>query len=442
MKKRRVLYVVHGHPDFSPGGAEIYAFELHRAMQARAEFDSVLLARVGPQPGVVDRAHLGARITSIASKPGQYLALTDTRDYDYLWGTLRDKRLCTHDFPEFLAAIQPDIVHFQHTLHLGYDLLRVTRNTLPTVPILYTLHEFLPMCLSDGQMVTTRDHELCKEATPPRCARCFPERSPIDFFLRKRFIQSHLQLVDCLITPSEFLRQRYIDWGIPEESIIYEPNGRALPPPLLAGEKRPTRNLFGFFGQLGPYKGIDILLQAIQRLAAEDAADDRRPTAHLSIHGTGLELHPPEFQQRINDLMAATRDCATFFGRYSSSELPALMHEIDWVVVPSIWWENSPLVIQEAFHFGRPVICGNIGGMAEKVRDGIDGLHYRVGDVVSLTNVLRRAAETPDLWDELHQGIQPVYSMKDAAQRMASIYTDLMRERTRRLAVANLSAVS
>ena len=56
------------------------------------------------------------------------------------------------------------------------------------------------------------------------------------------------------------------------------------------------------------------------------------------------------------------------------------MAEIDWVVVPSIWWENSPLVIQEAFLHGRPVICSDIGGMAEKVRHGVDGLHFRVGD--------------------------------------------------------------
>ena len=54
------------------------------------------------------------------------------------------------------------------------------------------------------------------------------------------------------------------------------------------------------------------------------------------------------------------------------------MAEVDWVVVPSIWWENAPLVIQEAFRHRRPVICGDIGGMAEMVRDGVDGLHAPV----------------------------------------------------------------
>ena len=74
----------------------------------------------------------------------------------------------------------------------------------------------------------------------------------------------------------------------------------------------------------------------------------------------------------------------TLAGKYDHDDLPRLMAEIDWVVVPSRWWENSPLVIQEAFLHGRPVICSDIGGMAEKVTDGVDGLHFRVGDPRSL----------------------------------------------------------
>ncbi len=54
------------------------------------------------------------------------------------------------------------------------------------------------------------------------------------------------------------------------------------------------------------------------------------------------------------------------------------MQSIDWMIMPSIWWENSPIVIQEAFFHGRPIICSNIGGMAEKIADGVNGLHFRV----------------------------------------------------------------
>src|SRR6185436_12596375 len=120
------------------------------------------------------------------------------------------------------------------------------------------------------------------------------------------------------------------------------------------------------------------------------------------LHGANLEIQTPTFQQEFRALLDSTAQAVTFFGRYEHSELPRLMAAVDWVVVPSIWWENSPLVIQEAFHHGRPVICSGIGGMAEKVTDGVNGLHFRRGDPASLAATIRRAATSPGLWETLH----------------------------------------
>jgi glycosyltransferase involved in cell wall biosynthesis len=105
------------------------------------------------------------------------------------------------------------------------------------------------------------------------------------------------------------------------------------------------------------------------------------------------------------------------------------MARIDWVVVPSIWWENSPLVIQEAFLHGRPVICSDIGGMAEKVADDIDGLHFRRGDAEHLATVMQRAVEAPGLWERLRAGIRPVHRMDDHVVWLSSLYRELMSER-------------
>ena len=112
--------------------------------------------------------------------------------------------------------------------------------------------------------------------------------------------------------------------------------------------------------------------------------DERGVDAHLSLHGANLELQPPRRSRR------SSPSCSTRQGTgrqrdacaaaTTTSDLPRLMAEVDWVVVPSLWWENSPLVIQEAFLHGRPVICSDIGGMAEKVTDGVNGLHFRAGD--------------------------------------------------------------
>src|SRR3712207_5830979 len=120
------------------------------------------------------------------------------------------------------------------------------------------------------------------------------------------------------------------------------------------------------------------------------------------------------------------RSTVTVGGSYTRAEVPELMAKTDWVVVPSIWWENSPLVIQEAFQHGRPVICSDIGGMAEKGRDGVDGLHFRRGDAEHLAEVMRRAATTPGLWDQLADGIPEVHPMGRHVANMTTLYRELL----------------
>jgi len=156
-----------------------------------------------------------------------------------------------------------------------------------------------------------------------------------------------------------------------------------------------------------------------------------RDNVTLRLHGANLEMQPKPFQNEFVELVAATSPAVTLLGRYDHRELPRLMAEIDWVVVPSIWWENSPLVIQEAFLHGRPVICGDIGGMKEKVRDGIDGLHFRAGDVDSLARTLARAAESDGLWERLRGGIQPLFSVQDAVAAHVDEYLAVLRRRVR-----------
>jgi glycosyltransferase involved in cell wall biosynthesis len=113
-------------------------------------------------------------------------------------------------------------------------------------------------------------------------------------------------------------------------------------------------------------------------------------------------------------------------GAYGQDEVARLMANVDWVVVPSIWWENSPLVIQEAFQHGRPVICSDIGGMAEKVEAGTNGLHFRAGDATHLAETLTRAATTPGLWEHLHAGIRGVPPMDAHVDVLIATYRSLL----------------
>jgi glycosyltransferase involved in cell wall biosynthesis len=398
----------------------------------------------------VERPHAGTRISLVGRAPDEYFFFVDGYDYDWTFGTIpRDKELYTKHFRGFLRATRPDIVHIQHTMFFGYDVLREIRSTLPSAKIVHTLHDFMPICHRQGQMLRTTDDQPCLEESPRRCHECFPEISPQTFFLRKRFVQSHLKLVDLFLAPSEFLRQRYIEWGIPPERIRTEEYGRTLAPAIARAEKRDVRNRFGFFGQLTPFKGVHVLLEAADLLLRKqpeegdpllralelaaigdaDAVATSPWRPEVRICGANLDLQPGRFQNRVRELLDRTSDLVTFVGRYEQAELPQLMAEIDWVVVPSIWWENSPLVIQEAFHYGRPVICSDIGGMAEKVRDDVNGLHFRAGDAASLERTMEAALETAGLWGRLRRGIDPVYSMSDHVVVLEQIYADLLEHR-------------
>jgi glycosyltransferase involved in cell wall biosynthesis len=434
MNKLKVLYVCHNHPAIRSGGAEAYAFELYEAMRASDKVEPIFLGRIGSDAATPRRPHPGTPVSTINDDSNQYVFFQESADFDFFYLTAHDKDIYTKHFHRFLLAHQPDLIHFQHTHFLGYDVIRQARNSLPDVPIVYTLHEYLPICHRDGQMLRTNNQERCLEASPRRCHECFPQIAPQDFFLRKRFIQSHFSLVDLFLSPSHFLRERYIAWGIPADKIRFEDNGRRTARPVKQTTDDRPRNRIAFFGQFNFYKGVLVLLKAMQQLSDEAAitGDSKAETPqraagapHLWLHGANLELQPEAFQHQFRELLAASQSQVTLVGRYDHAELAALMANIDWVMVPSIWWENAPLVIQEAFAHGRPVICSDIGGMAEKVSDGVNGLHFRAGDARSLAQTIRRAVETPGLWDQLRRGIPQVYTMAEHAASLIDIYQSL-----------------
>jgi glycosyltransferase involved in cell wall biosynthesis len=470
MRTPKVLYVCHNHPEVRPGGAETYALELYRAVREAGEFDPIFLAKGGP-PLSDRRPHPGTRVGPAGHDPDQYFFFTDGARYDWFYGTFHDKEVYTRDFRDFLTAHRPDVVHFQHTLALGYDMLREARNTLPEAPLVYTLHEYLPICHRHGQLVRAPDNQPCPGASPARCHECFPDISAATFFRRRHFILAHLSFVDVFLAPSRFLLERYAEWGIPREKLRLEEYGRLPARPLPVGEslrdsptgtERGRHDRLGYFGQVTPYKGVEVLLKAMRILGEEAAGLARTPPPgplpeaergsktgfappllagegaggegcwrgpHLWVHGANLDMQPGPFQEEIRSLLDAARGNVTLVGRYDHGQLPRLMAGVDWVVVPSVWPENSPLVIQEAFQHGRPVICSNIGGMAEKVADGVSGLHFRAGDPTSLAATLRRAADDPGLWRRLREGIPEVHRMEEHVASLARLYHTLLRAR-------------
>ncbi len=407
MEPQRVLLLSHSHPKLTHGGAEMAA--------------TALLNRLNAQPGW-QAWLIGATMDTVGARAGSPITQPfGERDYLYTVGEFGWFNFANRDpnfpraFADLLREINPAVLHFHHYLSFGVDAFELVRQTLPYSKIVLTLHEFQAICNHYGQMIKTDGVTLCREATPRDCNRCFPQFSRADFFLRQLYIQRFFGLVDRFVAPSRFLADRYIEWGVPAakmsvlENVIAADGGAA-------GPRDDTLFRVGSFGQVSRLKGINVLLDAADRLAGAVVFD---------IHGDDSN-QPDEFRADFARRRLTAGPNVRFHGPYENTRVGALMQSVDVVVVPSIWWENSPIVIQEALRARKPIICSDIGGMAEKVRPGLDGWHIAVGDAPGLADLLGRLAADRAAVAAMARTMRPVATPEDGLAAHLQVYVDIL----------------
>ena len=421
-KAPRVLFICHNHPAFHPGGTEIFAHDLYRELVETRQIEGMFLACTN---GVHRAQKPGTNFQVVGQEPDEIVLWTG--HFDRFFMSQVDTHGIVPELSDLLRTFKPDIVHFHHVLMIGVEALFLVRRILPEARIVVTLHDYYSICPNDGQMVKAGSHELCHESGTDACRKCFPDKTPDQFTLRRNHIQTMFGVVDQFVSPSRFLRNRYAAWGLPAACVEVVPNGRpgVTPAPARHVARGGARNVFGYFGNLSPYKGVMVALAAVENLIKAGERD-----FSFVIHG-GAPFQTDEFRNALDAAVKAVGANVSLRGPYVPGDVPKLIEEIDWVIVPSIWWENAPLVIQEAFQHRRPVICSDIGGMAEMVRDGVDGLHFRVGDAHSLADVMKRSLQTPSLWNSLVEKIAAVPTIEQSAARHARLYADLLKHELR-----------
>ena len=388
----RVLIASHSHPRVQSGGSEVASYSLFQHLQDHDGFKAWYC-------GCTRSNSFGRSGQSITQPFDRDEFLYTVGDFEGFKFANRDMAFA-RDFRALLRNLRPDIVHFHHYVNFGMEAFAYVKEVVPDASIILTLHEFLAICHQQGQMVTRQQGKLCRRSGYVECSRCFPELQPSDFFLRESYIRHFFRHVDRFIAPSAFLARRYIDWGIAPDRISIVENVRAKSRPAHVSPRVPDPGELrvGFFGQISVLKGIMVLIEAAAILEQEQQSD-----VVLSIFGDHTN-QPAAFQAEFLARVEKFGNNIAFHGAYNNADVDELMAEVDVVVVPSIWWENSPVVIQEALRNGRPVVCSNVGGMAEKVVAGEDGLHFQVGSPRSLANVLKNLAANRELLGRLGQG--------------------------------------
>jgi glycosyltransferase involved in cell wall biosynthesis len=398
----------HSHPSVSKGGAEIAAYTLFKGLLSLGA-DAIFVAACPSNSHT--RLDLGSQ--------REYAIVYEPFGYDHFYH-LAMRRLW-QELSAILHAHNVALVNFHHYLHFGINSLRRIACD-QTIRVVVSFHEFLAICHHHGQMVTRSGQLLCKAASPASCASCFPEHSPQQFKLRRELFLDTFGIVDGFVSPSRFLADRYAEWGLPRERLTVIENGLAQTArdPARRAQSAGDRWVFGYFGQITPFKGVDTLLQAAEIIAR---SPDLAARIGIRIHGNFVG----QSEEFIARLTAAVErhPFLSYAGPYENALAGDLMGECDYVVVPSRWWENSPVVIQEAFAAGRPVVCSGIGGMAEKVTDGVSGLHYRMGDPDDLVRVLTRAADDA-LFTKLQQGLPKVADGRRMAEAYLSLFDRLL----------------
>jgi glycosyltransferase involved in cell wall biosynthesis len=410
----RLLLAVHAFPPRSTAGVEVYTLRLAQALQQRGHTVQVLTA-------VHDLSEAPATLRQRRQEGIDVAEVVSVHHRGTLEATYADPALAAAA-EVAIATFRPQCVHVQHLLNLSTGLLAAARRH--GAKVVSTLHDYWLSCPRDGlrmrsdlSLCTVVDHRVCAAClaespylTPPlqRGAAAVARSTRLGRHLhrihdkaprltetvlglirrasprgedlasamdvRAERLRATLAHVDLWLAPTSFAAERAAEFGVPRARLRVVPYGAVLGPtrPRPAG---PRRRL-GFIGTVAPHKGVHVLVDAFRGLDA--------PEASLDVHGS-LTVQP-DYASALKRAAGADPRIR-FHGPFPEGTQQEILAGLDALVVPSVWWENSPLTALEALAAGVPVVASATGGVPEIIPPGAGAL-VPPGDVAALRSAL------------------------------------------------------
>lgn len=388
----KILEVIHGYPPEYNAGSENYTETLAIEL-ARKGHDLFIFCREEDpsRPEYEVRMHHDAK-----TKITKYVINTTGKRHTFI-----DKKI-DQAFERVLNKINPDIAHIEHLNHLSLNIPHILRKK--GIRMVYTLHDFWFMC-PRGQFIQVNNKsepwKLCDGQEETKCATmCYSrykgenttQESELQYWTnwvssRMEAVHNAVNSMDVFVSPSKTVGSAFLKYFPESENkLVYLDYGFDIS--KLGGRQRISKDdifTFGYIGTHIPAKGVDYLLMAFNKISYP---------AKLRIWGRHRPDYTPQLMALSEELAKKSSNKVEWMGEFQSEKIvEEVFNLVDVMVVPSIWLENSPLVIHEAQQARVPVITADAGGMAEYVADGQNGLLFDFRNISSLTEVMVKVIE-------------------------------------------------
>jgi glycosyltransferase involved in cell wall biosynthesis len=401
----RILMVSHGYPPWGLAGVERVTQQTATALSGAGHAVTVLSRRATPAPPLprVERPRQagGVRVAMVgggADPPaGPFPGHHD-----------RMERI----FEQLLLEVLPEVVIVGHLSAHSPGYVQVAHRW--GIPVMLELHDFYTVC--ERAHLERPSGALCRGPERGRaCARhCFAEQDDAAgrWALRTHLFALALADADALVCPSRFVADYFRDRGVAEERVRVIPNGIAFARRSLAGGAEATQRArreplharpapagslhLASLGVATPHKGQHVVVDALRKA--------RLPAARYTLFGALTQPYTRDLRALADE--SAGVELRTY-GPYDPSALPALLADVDAVIVPSLVWETFSIVAREALACGVPVIASRLGALPEAVREDENGLLFTPGASAELAELLQRLDADRSALARLRAGIDP-----------------------------------
>ena len=359
-----------------------------------------------------------------------------------------DNPLVLESFGRVMEKVEPDIVHIYHLHRLSARIVEACKAR--GVPVVFTLTDywtFCPTCqllASDGTICSGPDRNMANcfrhmaeyagkakwfEAVPDAVLGLFiragasgiwPKNTVRDVLRalldRPGLIRTMMALVDEIQAPTRLMGEMLVRFGLDERKIRTIPFGVEYPDAEFRRSPREDGNLrVGFIGSLLFHKGAHVLCEAV-RLLPEDTP------VKIDIYGS--PKHRPDYARQLQSIVGQDPR-VVFRGEFPPERLFAILARMDVLVLPSLWHENTPLVVHSAQAVGLPVIAADVDGIGEVVADGENGLLFEKGNMKKLASILERLCREPEILEPMANRARKPLSLKAYVDEIEKTYREL-----------------